>query len=923
MGKTRNRTRPKSSGFWNPKVRHFPTTPLVRLVLFACLLAVGQIAFHSSSVKAGTGINQQINYQARLLNTQGATVPDGSYNIQFKIYKNGDGTTAGDASGVPAGTLLWTEKWQNSNSQGVTVKNGYFSVQLGSICALTGGSCQGNTNTSVDFNQSVLFLSVNVGGTSSGASPTYDGEMLPMRQMAAAPYAFNAGLLGGLSSSQFVQFAPNSVQADSSTNNSIFLNKTGSSGNIIDLQKAGTDVLVLNNSGQLGVGTNAPQNTLSVSPTQYNTGTASQSGTTITGSGTTWTSSMVGDQMTFANGTVAFITGFTSTTSLTASVSQTVSSQAYTLSYVGLQVSSSGNVGIGQATPTRIFDVAVNNAQIAAPMELLENNGTGDASIELKSASSGSSFYVGQDTSNSGAFAINSSTAATPNGVTFVQTATASPNAIDGGTNPITQAFASSVTSGNLIIAAFAWSHSGGSETFSCGDSLSNTFSSTSVYHTGATTELGVCWAITSSSGSDTISATLPASRIFTRMVVSEYHNTSGTPLDVSAVSTATAATTTGSNNATTASATTTQANDLVFGAIEDTGNAGLANLSAGTGYTSRGIETTPDNDRFMTEDKIQATAASTAATFTDGFGSGQQYLAVMVAFKAAPATITDTFSNSLFTISQTGATKLQNSSNSTAEFAIQNSSGTQLLAVDSTNSRILVGNGSTGTTTPTILVLNSKTTSGDPTGVEGAMYYNNAIKSFRCYVDGTWRSCSGGAVYTQTNLPGGDSIANTTSITAFTESYTILGNDCVTGRMYRLTAGGIFTVTTTGTNSVILTLKLGTTVLLATPALVLPNNTTSTTANTWLFDADIQCYQGNPNATGNINAQGSALYASNSTGSTVGAGIPPNSNANSNGYVTLDTTTNQTLTLSATWSVASSANIIQLRQFTLEAVGP
>ncbi len=34
---------------------------------------------------AGAGINQTINFQGRLLNNQGATVPDGFYNLQFKI----------------------------------------------------------------------------------------------------------------------------------------------------------------------------------------------------------------------------------------------------------------------------------------------------------------------------------------------------------------------------------------------------------------------------------------------------------------------------------------------------------------------------------------------------------------------------------------------------------------------------------------------------------------------------------------------------------------------------------------------------------------------------------------------------------------------------------------------------------------------
>lgn len=79
--------------------------------------------------------------------------------------------------------------------------------------------------------------------------------------------------------------------------------------------------------------------TLSTNSTLYNTGTASQSGTTITGSGTTFTSSMRGATFRFATGETAVIVGFTSATSLTADRSQTVSSTNYSLIYGGCSFS--------------------------------------------------------------------------------------------------------------------------------------------------------------------------------------------------------------------------------------------------------------------------------------------------------------------------------------------------------------------------------------------------------------------------------------------------------------------------------------------------------------------------------------------------------------------------------------------------------
>ena len=56
----------------------------------------------------------------------------------------------------------------------------------------------------------------------------------------------------------------------------------------------------------------------------YKAGTLSQSGTTVTGSGTSWTAAMVGDKIQYADGATATITGYTSATSLTVDASRTV-----------------------------------------------------------------------------------------------------------------------------------------------------------------------------------------------------------------------------------------------------------------------------------------------------------------------------------------------------------------------------------------------------------------------------------------------------------------------------------------------------------------------------------------------------------------------------------------------------------------------
>ena len=70
-------------------------------------------------------------------------------------------------------------------------------------------------------------------------------------------------------------------------------------------------------SGAVGIGTKSPQHFLSVMPTAYSAGWASQSGHVVTGYGTNWTSSLVGTVLVFGNGYYAgVVTEVDSTTSL-------------------------------------------------------------------------------------------------------------------------------------------------------------------------------------------------------------------------------------------------------------------------------------------------------------------------------------------------------------------------------------------------------------------------------------------------------------------------------------------------------------------------------------------------------------------------------------------------------------------------------
>jgi hypothetical protein len=174
---------------------------VLALTLFAATFAIYPYTRSDRSARVYAATNGTINFQARILTAGGAVIPDGSYNVRFKIY---DGGTSGGPAGQGAansgtgGVPLWTETWQNSASNGIVTKNGYITATLGSITAFSG----------VNWDQE-LWITMDVGGTSVGASPTYDGEMLmtgsKRMRITATPYSLAAGKLqttsGSLSSS--------------------------------------------------------------------------------------------------------------------------------------------------------------------------------------------------------------------------------------------------------------------------------------------------------------------------------------------------------------------------------------------------------------------------------------------------------------------------------------------------------------------------------------------------------------------------------------------------------------------------------------------------------------------------------------------------------------------------------------------------
>jgi hypothetical protein len=134
---------------------------------------------------AAQTIPYKVNFQGRLTDTTGAALVNGSYNIKFKLY---DAPTGG--------TLLWSEDWvAGAVDNRVPVENGLFSVQLGSIAALSPSLFNSSAQRYLEVE---LPTPATARCSTNGCAAFTEGPMTPRNTLASAAYAFNADTIDGI-----------------------------------------------------------------------------------------------------------------------------------------------------------------------------------------------------------------------------------------------------------------------------------------------------------------------------------------------------------------------------------------------------------------------------------------------------------------------------------------------------------------------------------------------------------------------------------------------------------------------------------------------------------------------------------------------------------------------------------------------------
>lgn len=989
-------------------VRRFTPVALAVFGVFSFAL----LNVRATPVAHAAQLNKTVNFQARLQTAAGGIVPDGDYNVEFKLYSASSG-----------GTALWTEDYLNSNDQGLSTVNGYLSTSLGSITAFPGG---------INWNQQ-LWVTMNIGGTGSSAS--WDGEMNPRLQLTAVPYAFQAGQLAQ-SNSDGSLTSNLSIQAPTVGNQNFVIQDQGAAGtyNLLTTNEADAGYIKLQGAtpGTAQTGHINITGTAAVGDLQVASGgglSAANGALTLGGTNTATYTSPVGNSMNTkikipsfdpgaggqivafgltsgANGTSSALTivdartsahtpsiqvlspdetksfglswdGSNSTAVIKTSASNvalqanglnvltgtnasgasiinigvsgssdgklqlsnaansnkitlqaTSVSGSYTIglpssigsvgdclvvdsvasgvetlvhgscgtgggggslqdAYTGsgaspnivldsaghgikIQDASSpvggnlfaiqnnagttdylavtttgtsvtgdlavtGDMGIGTATPGRPLDVVTNNSTTNAPSIKLEQQGTGDTSIEFKDAN-GKSYFVGMDQSSGGTFKIASSTSATSS---FHIGQDTFGNATQGGY-------------GNVAIGYKVASGGTG------GTATGITFYATSV--DGAAPHVRVA--------------------LYAHDAVNDRP---GTLIAGSGSQTATVGYNTVPISATISSSTTY----WVVVSPEGDGTS-FKYIYQGSGASPTAfVGMNFDNPWQSTADAPYSTTDTKDWTF---------YLDV------TPSGAVDSFNGiSLFSLTDMGALTLQNSVDSGSAFQVQNASGVSMFNVGTSDQKVTIGP-SGGDATGTLLVLGARTATGDPDVVDGAIYYNATSKTFRCGEAGVWVSCIGGILTASTEV--NSTVANTTTETAFSKTFTIPEGYCATGRVLRVSGYGLFSGKSG--DSLTVRIKLASTTIATTQA---TNFSSNWTAQGWTTSFTIMCPE--DSGTGKtLTTQGMFTFAGDKNQQ-----LPYTTSS-------IDTDTDQELSITAQWSAADTGNTITLNSFILEGLG-
>lgn len=205
--------------------------------------------------EAATGVPTIMSYQGRLTNSSGdllGSVSGTTYYFKFSIWNVATGGTSGT-------NRLWPTT--DPNSVSATVRQGVFNVNIGDTANGYPDTLNYNFNTNQD-----IFLQVEV------SSNNISFETLsPRQRISSSPFAQLSGAVSGTGQSSFGTTTPISnslVSIEATSTQSIGLSIRAALSQVANLfqiqDSSGSNLFVVNSSGNVGVGTSTPNRKLNV-----------------------------------------------------------------------------------------------------------------------------------------------------------------------------------------------------------------------------------------------------------------------------------------------------------------------------------------------------------------------------------------------------------------------------------------------------------------------------------------------------------------------------------------------------------------------------------------------------------------------------------------------------------------------------------
>lgn len=677
-------------------------------------------AFFSNSATAA--IPSTMNFQGRLTDSTGTIMPDGLYNMQFKLY---------DASS--AGTLLWSETRQmNGSDYRVQVTNGLFSTQLGQQTALPASIF---TNTNIYFE--ITMANPATATCNTTACQTWESPMTARQKLATSAYAFNSDTLDGLDSTAFAT-------------------ATGSANYIQNTTTPQTANFSITGTGRVDTVLQAPS-------IQRNTNGTLLVGTTATTTGLTLGSTSLTGTLSIDSGAASTISIGSSASARTINIGNVAAVQTVTLGSTNTTSATTIQGGTSSAVMDNSGVVIKSTTASSTAFQVQDENGSTVIGVDTTATNSNLITNPGAEANTTGWNARVSTTLTQNTNLSHVYYGKGSISAAttataDAGVNYPIQLAPSTVytimmtikatVSGDVIL---GYAADGATETtYIYNKTVGTGWTNLQVDFTTPASVSGSAYIFIKQSVATAKTIYVDGLRA-SAAANGNFYSENAIAIGNSATSVQ-IGTLPGQAVQPTSSLFVQQTLNNQYGAIlqgasgSDLFTRDILSVRDSSSNTILSVNQNQGNNvnitggsSFWNKAALNVSPSTSTAIAMRITGASSQTGDLLQFRNSAGNTLSNFNFNGDLTIGGTS------SASSATALKVQNTAGVANFTADTTNGRVVIGTGATGNTTGYVLVLDNKTNAGDPTCTNGGMYYNSSTGQFRFCAGGTWTSMATG----------------------------------------------------------------------------------------------------------------------------------------------------------------------------------